>query len=66
MFFPVNIPMCPAIDTHGISALLWWYVIAYWNINISWFKENLYARTQLLKSIGVLDRAVLKAGKYKA
>ena len=38
--FPVNIPMCTSIDTLGIFALLWWYVLAYRTIYIHWFNEN--------------------------
>ena len=38
----MNIPMCTPIDTRGIFALLWWYILAYRNIYIRWFNENLF------------------------
>ena len=45
MFFPVNVPMCTPIDTCGIFALLWWYILAYKNIYIRWFNENLFRKS---------------------
>ena len=42
LFFPMNILMCTPIDTRGIFALLWWYKLAYRNIHIRWFNENLF------------------------
>ena len=36
------------------------------NLTRHHFDTHTHAHTQLLKSIGVQDRAVLKAGKYKA
>ena len=38
----MNIPMCTPIDTSGIFALLWWCILAYRNIYIRWFNENLF------------------------
>ena len=39
--------MCTLIDTRGIFALLWWYVLAYRTIYIRWFNENLFRKPHL-------------------
>ena len=40
----MNVPMCTPIDTRGIFALLWWYILVYRNIYIRWFNENLFRK----------------------
>ena len=39
--------MCTPIDTRGIFALIWWYVLAYRTIYIRWFNKNLFRKPHL-------------------
>ena len=62
VFSPMNIPMCTPVDTRGIFTLLWWYILAYRNIYIRWFNENLFRKphSSSLWLIQARTRAIVK------
>ena len=58
--FPCEYTHVYPIDTCGAFALLWWYLLAYRNIYICWFNENLFHKPHSSSFWHTCARAIVK------